>query len=139
MADEDVGRSGRAARFQTCAELVPLGRRIDRINDLAEEVANEILRNLGAVLGPVGLHHAGIGQIELDDEAGFLPEVLDRSPELVGRAFGDQPALVTRAFDARVVDRRQDVALLLRQRLRRTLGAYASRSPFPCPTASGTA
>ena len=36
--------------------------------------------NLGAIFCPVGFHHAGLRQFELDQETGLLPEILDLAP-----------------------------------------------------------
>jgi hypothetical protein len=96
--------------------------------------------NLGAVLGPVGLHHAGIGQSSLITKPVSCQKSLTVPQSLSGESRDDQPALVPGAFDAGVVDLRQDFALLLRQRLRRTLGAYAEKVAVPLPPpVSGTA
>jgi len=49
MADEYLGAGGGA--FQAGAEAVEFAGRVDRVDQLAEGAANDVLRQLGAVLG----------------------------------------------------------------------------------------
>nr|GEU28413.1 hypothetical protein [Tanacetum cinerariifolium] len=105
MADVDFAGAVGAA-FDAGAELVALARRIDRIEDLADRVTNEILRDLGAVLGPVGFHDAGGRQFLRQFKTGIFPELGQLRPQLLGRLLDHQPALVAVALDLDVVDRR---------------------------------
>ncbi len=106
MADIDLG-AAIGGRFQTCAEFVALSGGINAVERFAEETANTILRQFGAILGPVGFQHAGIGQLQADDETQLLPEILDDRPHLGGGGLHHQPTLAASPFDADLVDLRQ--------------------------------
>ena len=101
MADVNFGAAiGQA--LQAGAELVALAGGVERIEHLAQRRANEILRNLGPVLGPVGLHDADVDLVLRQREAVFQPEIAHRIPELFYRALHHQPALIAIALDAHV-------------------------------------
>jgi hypothetical protein len=71
-------------------------------NSLPSESADEVLRQLGAVLGPVGFHDAQVALVQRQQEAVLLPEVAHRVPQLVGGPLDDQPALAASPLDADV-------------------------------------
>jgi hypothetical protein len=96
---------GRA--LQAGAELVALGGRVDAVGEAAEQAADAVLRQVGAVLGPVGLHHPDLGRLLLDQEPALQPELAHHRPHLVGRLLHHQPALGAEALEAHVLDLRQ--------------------------------
>ena len=68
-----------------------------RPTNLPTDCAQEVLRNLGAVLGPVGLHDAVRRLLDRQHEAVLAPELARGVPRLLGRRLDDQPALVADA------------------------------------------
>ena len=129
MADENIGRPRLTPRFQTGAEFIPLRRRIERIEHLAQHVANKILVDLGAVFRPVGFHHPRFGSLDIDDKADFPPEILDLIPEFIRRLGNDQPALTPRTFDADFFHIRQHLARLCHGALTRILRKSRRAAP----------
>ena len=75
------GAVGWAVAKGTRAELVPLPRGVHGVEHLADGVADDVLRQLRAVLGPVGLHHAQLRLVERQREAALLPERLQLRPQ----------------------------------------------------------
>src|SRR5690606_12935696 len=82
------------------AEPVALAGRIEAVQQAPDRTPDEILGQLGTILGPVRLHDPGLGRFGVDDESGLLPEVAHEGPELLGRHRGAEPALLAGAFDA---------------------------------------
>src|SRR6185503_14144739 len=107
VADVHLGALAVGDAIQPGAELVALGGGVDLVEERAEQIANAALRDVGAVLRPVGFHHARLGHLELHQEAVLLPEILDHRPELLRRIVDDQPALGAGALDAQLVELRQ--------------------------------
>src|SRR5205814_1674084 len=90
------------------AKLVALGGGIDLVGKFAQQRAASALGDIGAVLRPVGLHHAGLGRFGLDEKAVLLPEGLHQRPELLGNlVLHHQPALGAGALDVHPLDLRQ--------------------------------
>src|SRR3954467_15380227 len=71
MADVDLRAFARGGALRARTELVALGARIDAVGEAAEQAADEVLRQVGAVLGPVGFHDADLRRFLLDQEATF--------------------------------------------------------------------
>ena len=71
--------------------------------------ADEVLRDLGAVLGEVGFHDADLRVLDREHEARFLPELARRVPRLLRRRAHDEPALVAGTHDLRVRRLRQEL------------------------------
>ncbi|MPN05498.1 hypothetical protein SDC9_152749 [bioreactor metagenome] len=103
MADEDVGAAVLVA-LKARAEAVTLAGGVQAVEQFADGRADDVLRDLGAVFGPVGLQDAEFGVVGGEDKAAFQPEVAHRIPQLVGGAVDHQPALVAIALDAHVAD-----------------------------------
>ena len=112
MADENIDSTGLYPFLETRTELVPLRCRVKRIKNTAQKLTQPLIANLGSVFRPICFHHPDIGHINLDHEARFLPEILHLVPKLVRPPRDNQPALITRALDPRLIDLRQDIALL---------------------------
>src|SRR5690349_19345447 len=110
VADVYLGGVGLCATLEARSELVALGRRERPVDDLADQVPDRVLRDLCAVLRPVGLHHPGLGHLGLDHETVALPEILDDGPDLLRRLWNDQPALARGALDPYLVDLRENPA-----------------------------
>ena len=99
MADENFGTAvGRT--LQARAELVALAGGVKAFQYAAQGVADEILRQLGAVFSEVGFQNAQVGLFDGQLKTAFFPEITHRFPDLVGRTVDDQPALVASAFYA---------------------------------------
>ena len=90
--------------LQAGAEFVALAGGIERIEHLAQAFADDVLRQLGAVFGPVGLENAQLTVFHRVDEAVFQPEVASGLPELVGCTINHEPMLGTVALDADVAN-----------------------------------
>mmetsp|Transcript_21382 Transcript_21382/g.82851 ORF Transcript_21382/g.82851 Transcript_21382/m.82851 type:complete len:224 (-) Transcript_21382:841-1512(-) len=103
MADEDVG-AVRAA-LDAGAVHVALTGRVQAVEDLAERRADQVLGQLGAVLAPVGFHHADFRLLLDDFQAALLPEAAQLRPELLGRGRRVQPAVGAAALQAHVTGR----------------------------------
>ncbi len=117
MRQIDLDGAGLDAALDARAELVALVGRVEEVDVLADRPAHRIHRDLGAVLGPVGFHHADRRLLDRDDEAEVVPELAHRRPGLLGRGLDDEPALGAGAHDARVGILRQQVGLLRSARL----------------------
>src|SRR3954471_3015329 len=76
VADVDLGALAIRRALQARAEFVALAGRHDGIEQLAEEILDQPVLYARAVLGPVRFHYAGGGNLELDEEAALLPELL---------------------------------------------------------------
>jgi hypothetical protein len=63
VADVDLG-SARWRAFQAGAEPVTLRRGVERIERLAQGAADPVLRQLGAVLGPVGRRYSSSSAVQ---------------------------------------------------------------------------
>src|SRR5688572_11909209 len=100
MADVDLGRARLCPALQPRAELVALGGRMHVVEDAPQKSANDAVGQACTILRPVRLHYAGFGDLDVDDEAELLPELLDGGPQLVGVAVYDEPALRSGALDA---------------------------------------
>ena len=100
MADVDLHRAGVLAFLQPGAELVALGRGEHAVEHLAQGGADEVLRNLCAIFGPVGFHDADFRAVDIEDEAQFEPEILDLWPQLFRHSRDHQPALAAGTLDA---------------------------------------
>src|SRR6185369_4690739 len=103
VGDEDVA-AGRGA-LDSRGELVEFAGRVRRVDELADRVADEVVRQLGAVLGPVGFDDAGLRTVLHEIEAVVLPERPHLRIDLLGRELGAQPAVVAEALDLEVADR----------------------------------
>ena len=97
MADVDF-RCAPLAALHAGAKLVALGGRIHGIEKFPQGIANDVLGNLRPILRPVGFHHAGFRQFQLDEETQFMPEIFHHRPNLLRFALYHQPALRARAF-----------------------------------------
>ena len=86
-------------RSKRVRNLSRSGVEYELVDDLAERLANQILRNLGAILGPVGLHDAGSAFSETTMKPHLLPELLHHRPHFVGRRLDHQPALAAATLD----------------------------------------
>src|SRR5512143_1628668 len=75
VADVDLGAV--LARFDPRAELVALGGGIGAVDQPADAAADHVLRNVGAVFCPVGLHQAGFRRFQIDDEAVLLQKIFE--------------------------------------------------------------
>ena len=112
VGDEDVA-AGRGA-LDARRELVELAGRVRRIEHPADGRADEILRQLGAVLRPVGLEDAGLGAVLDEVEAVVLPERAHLRIDRLRRERRAEPALVAEPLDPerahflRRDDRRRD-------------------------------
>src|SRR5450759_950393 len=100
MTDVNLGRAGLSAALQAGAELVALPCRIYGIDHLAEQVAYRIIGDLGAVLGPVGLHHPDLGQFRFHQKTQPLPELPYHRPDFFRSLRYHQPALGASTLDA---------------------------------------
>jgi hypothetical protein len=130
MADVDVDAGRRA--LDAGAELVELAGRVGVLEQLADRAADEVVRQLGAVLGPLGLDHAGFRAILRELEAVVLPEGAHLREDLLGRQRGAEPAVVAEALDLEVADgRRRD-----RRRRRRAAAAAVHGSVRSAPAAA---
>jgi len=104
MADVNFGRTvGRA--LQTGAKLVELAGRINRVDELAQRAANNVLRQLGTVLGPIGFQDAEVALVERQQETVFQPEIANRLPQLLSRPPDHDPALRAGAFHPDIAKR----------------------------------
>lgn len=101
MADVDLGVAVDA--LDTGAEFLALAAIPGLFQHAAQRLAQPAFRDLGAVLGPVGLDQAGLGVVALDREAALGPEVHDAREDVFGRTVDDQPAQVAVALDAHVL------------------------------------
>src|SRR5256885_2351723 len=133
VTDVDLARFAVSRAIEARAELVALRSRIELVERLAEEPTRPALRHARAALRPLGLEHADLGQLELDEEAVFLPEVAHQRPELLRRLVDHQPALRARTLDLHVLGLRQErrrggrlllapLRLVARERRRRLAG-----------------
>lgn len=93
-------------------EFIALACRVERVKEFANCVADDVAADLGTIFSPIGFHHPGFRTLDNDDKASFLPKILDRSPQLIGRGADNQPALISRTLDAHLVDCRQDNRIL---------------------------
>ena len=100
VTDEDLGGVLRRA-FDTRAVLVHLARGIDRVEHAAQGTADDILRQLGPVLGPRRLEDARRRVRLLDLEPDARPEIDQDGPYAVRRQVHREPALVALPFDLR--------------------------------------
>src|SRR6267378_3931552 len=108
VADIDLGAFAVGSAVEPRAKLVALGGGIDLVDKLTQQRADSSLGDIGAVLRPVGFHHAGLGRFGLDQKAVLLPEVLHQRPELLGNlVLHHQPALGAGALDVHPLDLRQ--------------------------------
>ena len=107
MGDVDLGGARLCATLQAGAEFVTLACGVGAVENAADQVSDRILFDLRAVLGPVGLHDPGFGDLSFDHETEPLPEILDDGPDLLGRLGHDQPALAAGSIDSHFVDFRQ--------------------------------
>ena len=104
LADENI-RSTTGILFQTGAVPVELTGGIQRIQRPPQNLSNRIQRDVGAILGPVGFHHADLAILHRQHKATVFPEGLDGLPQFDGRTLHHQPALVAIAPDLYVADR----------------------------------
>ncbi len=119
--DVDVHGACIGAALDARVELLTLVGRVEQVGDLAERAAQQVRRHLGAVLRPVGLHHAGAGKLVREHEALVEPELARDVPRLLRRRAHVEPALVALLDDLRVGDlvRRDLVARLGPRRVAR--------------------
>ncbi len=113
MGDVDLRRVLRRA-LDARAELVLLAGRVQRLERAADGAADDVLRQLGAVLGPDRLDDAGLGIVAFDRQPDAAPELLDRVVGRLGRHVDGEPAIGAVALDARL--RRGHRHLLLDRR-----------------------
>ena len=98
MADEDLRRVLRRA-LDARTVLVLLAGLVDRTEDASERPAYQVLRQLGLVFGPHGLHHAGRLIRLLDREPDAGPELEQDRPGFLGRHVDGEPALAAIALN----------------------------------------
>src|SRR5437868_550265 len=108
VTDVDLARFAVSRAIEARAALVALRSRIELVERLAEESARPALRHARAGLRPLGLEHADLGQLELDQEAVLLPELAHQRPQLLRRLVDHQPALRARTLDLHVLGLRQE-------------------------------
>lgn len=94
------------------AELLALAAIPRGLQHRPEHLAQPAFRNLGAVLGPVGLDDAGLRIVDRDREARVGPEIDHLGKQLLGRPLDHQPAQVAVALDTHVRALRQHVGIL---------------------------
>ena len=122
MTDVDLGLAG-GVSFQPGAESIPLRRRIKVVEKSAHSIAQEVLPDLCAILGPVGFHHARLRALDVDNESELLPKLLDVRPQCLGRGLDHHPALRTGPLDSRVRNVRKHTGIR-RARVGSLLGEF---------------
>ena len=137
MADEDLDRTGLGAFLDAGAELVALGRRVQTVEHLAQRGTDDVLRNLGAIFGPVGFEHADLRRIDAQDEAELDPEVAHFGPQLFGRFLDHQPTLRARTFNVHTSLRGQHFTRLARARRCCALGVVGREGGRPLAAGIG--
>src|SRR5450755_289343 len=80
MADEDIDGAGLRAALNPTAKFVALVSVVAETYIFAGELLEKILRQVGAILGPIGFHDAEAGLVYRDDEPVLGPEILQRCP-----------------------------------------------------------
>ena len=117
------------------AELVELAGRVRDVEHLADRAADDVVRQLGAVLGPVGLDDAGFRAVLGEVEAVVLPEGAHLREDLLGRQGRAEPAVVAEPLDLEAADRRRRDR---RRAVSRPRAACAPAGPRAGAGASGT-
>ena len=82
VGEKDVGRAV-FALFDTDDEFIAFAGGIDATQaDFVQEAAQAVLRDFGAVFGPLGFHLTDAGFFGFDVETVFLPECFQQRPNL---------------------------------------------------------
>src|ERR1700674_3524897 len=115
MADEDLDCAWLRAALDSAAKLVALVTIVGEAHILAAELLKEILRHVGAILGPIGFHDAKRGLLDGNHKPVLGPEVAQCLPRRLLRRLHDQPALAARSRKARVRTYRQNLGWLARR------------------------
>ena len=104
VAHEDLRRARLDSLLQARAEFVAARIRIHPFEHPADGAAHEVLRDLRAVLVPVGLHEAQFRLLAQQPEARIDPELAHDRPDLLRIALHHEPALVGVAIEAHVLE-----------------------------------
>src|SRR6202049_1584649 len=126
MADENLDRAWFRAALDSAAKLVALVSIVGEAHILAAESLKKILRQVGAILGPIGFHDAKSRLLDCNHKPVLGPEVAQCRPRRLLRRLHDQPALAARSRKAGVRTYRQNLGWLAR----RTRGSDARRSGY---------
>src|ERR1700682_1636653 len=100
MADENLDRARFRTTLDAAAKLVALVGIVAEAQVLAGESLKKILRQVGAILGPIGFHDAKTGLLDRYHETVLGPEFAQCRPRRFLRCLHDQPALAARARNA---------------------------------------
>ena len=101
MAQVNLGSAGFLAALEADAETVAGAGGIERRHPFRQHQLHRGA-DLGAVLGPVGLDHAGLGVLARDQQAVTLHELAHLGPERIRLGLHHQPAVAPLAFEAHV-------------------------------------
>src|ERR1700676_680822 len=126
MADENLDCAWFRAALDSAAKLVALVSIVGEAHILAAESLKKILRQVGAILGPIGFHDAKSGLLDCNHKPVLGPEVAQCRPRRLLRRLYDQPALAARSRKARVRAYRQNLGWLAR----RTRGGDTRRGGY---------
>ena len=109
MGQANVGGAGLDAFFDPQTVLIARRSRVDTLHHLAHHARDEVLADLGAVVEPVGTHHAERRILLGQQDALLAPEGDESRPDGLGRGPDFEPALVAASLELDVLDLGQHI------------------------------
>ncbi len=107
VSDVDL-RGALPGALDACPVFILFVGRVDRVEHTTDRAANDVLRQLGAVLGPVGFEHTCVRIGLLYFESNARPELDQHWPRFLGRQVDREPALIALPFNLRYRTHRHD-------------------------------
>src|SRR5450631_3437843 len=107
MADKNLDRPRLGTALDPAAKLVALVGIVAEAHIFTGKLLQEILRQVGAILGPIGFHDAKRRLIDSNHEPVPAPEIAQRRPGRLLCGLHHQPPLAARARETRIRAQRQ--------------------------------